>query len=117
MRRSTISLTGVPGGDIRKDGKDVIFKEMKGENFSRIAERYPSSAPGIPTNTKQNKDREVYSSLRHSEAPEHQRKQQSLEHNRRETPGQVQRSSNQADSQFLSSSIQSQGRGLRASMT
>lgn len=93
---------GVPGGDIRKNGK-----EMKGENFSRIVERYLSSVPGIPTNTKQNKDREVYSLFHHSEAPEHQRKQESLEHNRRETPGQVQRNSNQVDSQFLSSNIQS----------
>lgn len=44
MRRSTIRLTGVPERDIRKNGKDVIVKEMRGENFSRIVERYPFSS-------------------------------------------------------------------------
>lgn len=115
MRRSTIRLTGVPEGGIRKNGKDVIFKEMEGENVSRIIGRYPSSALGIPTNTKQNKDRGIYSSLLHREAPDHHRKQPSLEQNQRETPGQIQRNSNQADSQLLSSNIQSQGSGLTAS--
>lgn len=63
MRRSTISLTGVTEGDVRKKGKEVIVTEIKGENFTRIVERHPSSALGIPTNPKQNKDREIYTYL------------------------------------------------------
>lgn len=33
VRRSNISLTGVPEEDTRENGKEAIFKEMKGGKF------------------------------------------------------------------------------------
>lgn len=38
MRRSTIRLTGVPEGDIRKNGEKVIFKETKVGTFPELWE-------------------------------------------------------------------------------
>lgn len=33
---STVSLIVAPEGDIRESGKEVMFKELKGENFPEL---------------------------------------------------------------------------------